>query len=206
MRQLPITITGNLTNDPTLRRVNREAEIARFRVASNRTFREDNEWRQVDNLFVDVECWNQLAANVKLSLHKGDPVHVTGTLVTTEWIDDNGERQQKIILKAHSVGFMLNRHLVSAAKASYYHSPGEPKIPTPYGNPYNPDRFDEVIVGREVLSAHDPRAQEFLEEEAKKPPRALETPEEPTPGAEEQEPEPAEDITASIAANPVPAF
>lgn len=196
MRQLPITITGNLTNDATLRRVNRDAEIARFRVASNRTFREDNEWRQVDNLFVDVECWNQLAANVKLSLHKGDPVHVTGTLVTTEWIDDNGERQQKIILKAHSVGFMLNRHLVSAAKASYYHSPGEPKIPSPYGNPYNPDRFDEIIVGREVLSAHDPRAQEFLEEDSKKPRKELPDP----------EPEAEEDISASIAANPVPAF
>ena len=55
-----------------------------------------------------VACWNELGANVSLSISKGDPVIVKGQLSTDEWECENGKRS-KTVCTALSVGHDLSR-------------------------------------------------------------------------------------------------
>lgn len=118
MPNTPITISGNLTKAPTLRRTTSGAAVLRARVASDRRIPGSSEdvWVSTDQLFIDVEAWGELARNAKVSLGKGMPVVVTGYLVTQEWQQEGKERQSKVVLKARSIAVDLNRHVVQAAR------------------------------------------------------------------------------------------
>lgn len=81
MALLPMTITGNLTRDPWLKKLQSGTCVGRLRVAASRRVRDEKAesgWRDVDTLFINVELWGQLAVNVRKSLLKGMPVIVTG--------------------------------------------------------------------------------------------------------------------------------
>lgn len=148
MPLLPITITGNLTKDPWLKKLQSGNCLGRMRVAASRRIRDENApggWRDLDNLFINVEYWGQLAVNVKKSLTKGMPVIVTGVLLTHEWTDDKGEMQQRIILRATQVGLDLARHVIGSKKSE----PAEynvDNIPLPEVED-RPELFDEIQDG-----------------------------------------------------------
>lgn len=148
MPLLPITITGNLTKDPWLKKLQSGNCLGRMRVAASRRIRDENApggWRDLDNLFINVEYWGQLAINVKKSLTKGMPVIVTGVLLTHEWTDGQGEMQQRIILRATQVGLDLARHVIGSKKSE----PTEynvDNIPLPDVED-RPELFDEIQSG-----------------------------------------------------------
>lgn len=118
MPQIPATITGNLTGDVHLRELPGGARVARFRVAASRSYRDQkDDWQSTDHLFITIDCWNQLADNVRTSLGKGLPIIAVGILVTNEWIDkDTNEAKQQILLRATHVGVDMNRYVVSSMK------------------------------------------------------------------------------------------
>lgn len=111
MAQHTITITGNIITEPTLRAV-AETHVFRMRVASSRAVRDGDDWKNLDKLYISVECWGKLAQNCKVSLFKGLSVIVTGTLVTHEWEDADGNQQSRIVLRANHVGIDLVRNPV----------------------------------------------------------------------------------------------
>ncbi|AWB84555.1 single-stranded DNA-binding protein [Corynebacterium liangguodongii] len=133
MSQMHVTVNGNLTHDPELLHFGDQKFLAKFRVASSRSYRTNEKgnndkpiWQEVDNLFIDVECWGQLAVNSMASLFKGAPVIATGYLVSDMWEDasrlnDKGEpvTRQKIVLKAYRVAFELGNYQVSSKKVSH---------------------------------------------------------------------------------------
>lgn len=118
MPQIPATITGNLTGDVHLKQIPGGARVARFRVAASRSYRDQkDEWQNTDHLFITIDCWNQLADNVRTSLGKGLPIIAVGILVTNEWVDkDTNEAKQQILLRATHVGVDMNRYVVSSMK------------------------------------------------------------------------------------------
>lgn len=118
MPQIPATITGNLTGDVHLKQIPGGARVARFRVAASRSYRDQkDDWQNTDHLFITIDCWNQLADNVRTSLGKGLPIIAVGILVTNEWIDkDTNEAKQQILLRATHVGVDMNRYVVSSMK------------------------------------------------------------------------------------------
>lgn len=124
MAQLPITISGNLIDDPKHLKFKTGTMLTKLRVATSRRVsteeKDDNGnviWQDTDPLYLDVECWGQLAVNVKASLKKGLPVLVVGRLVTESWEEpaDNGESitRYRTILKANQVALELSRHQAS---------------------------------------------------------------------------------------------
>ncbi len=120
MALLPITITGNLTRDPWLKKLQSGTCVGRLRVAASRRTRDEKAeggWRDVDTLFINVELWGQLALNVRKSLLKGMPVIVTGFPVTREWTDREGNAQQQIILRATQLGLDLSRHIIGSRRS-----------------------------------------------------------------------------------------
>ncbi|SER85974.1 single-stranded DNA-binding protein [Corynebacterium cystitidis] len=151
------TISGNLTHDPFFEQTrNTKADLCKLRLASSRRVRatstrklnynetapdgvktfthegetwvEEDTWTDVDTLYLDVECWGELAVNVKACLFRGAPVTVTGQLVTDQWevTDDQGNTitRSKIKMRATEVAFDLSRHQIASAKtAGTTHAP-----------------------------------------------------------------------------------
>lgn len=124
MAQLPITISGNLIDDPKHLKFKTGTTLTKLRVATSRRVsteeKDDNGntiWQDIDQLYLDVECWGQLAVNVKASLKKGLPVIVVGRLVTESWDEPtDGEEtitRYRTILKANQIALELSRHQAS---------------------------------------------------------------------------------------------
>jgi single-strand DNA-binding protein len=109
MFETPLTVVGNIVNDPKRRRVG-DQEVLKFRVASNSRRRgADGTWEAGNSLFVTVNCWGRLVAGVGASLGKGSPVIVVGHIHTSEYEDRDGIRRSTLEMRATSVGPDLSR-------------------------------------------------------------------------------------------------
>jgi single-strand DNA-binding protein len=112
MFETPITIVGNVVNDPVHRQAG-DREVFKFRVASNSRRRTaDGTWEQGDSLFVTVSCWGRLVTGAAAALVKGDPVIVVGHVYTSEYDDRDGNRRSSVEVRATSVGPDLTRTTV----------------------------------------------------------------------------------------------
>lgn len=134
MTQMPITISGNLTANPEFRRFDASgAQLCKLRVATSRRYptnekdaKNNTVWQDTDNLYIDVECWGQLAVNAAASLRRGFPVLVSGYLVTDVWDQEtpgeNGEMattsRYSTKIRASKVAFELSNFQVSSARTN----------------------------------------------------------------------------------------
>jgi single-strand DNA-binding protein len=105
-----LTVVGNLTADPWMRRLEHGVVVANFRVAStSRKFdREAGKHVDGDVLFMQVSCWRDLAKNVVTSLQKGDPIVVTGRVFTRTYEKD-GQTHTVNEMEAAAVGPDLSK-------------------------------------------------------------------------------------------------
>lgn len=78
----PITIVGNLTNDPELRFTPSGKAVCNFTVAVNERTKDaaTNEWKDGEGTFYNVAVWDSFGENVAESLVKGMRVVVSGGL------------------------------------------------------------------------------------------------------------------------------
>ncbi|MFD6311009.1 single-stranded DNA-binding protein [Streptomyces nigra] len=117
---LPLTVIGNLVDDPELRFTAAGVAVARFTVASTpRTFdRDANTWRDGEPTFMDCSCWRQLAENVAGSLSKGARVVVAGRLRTDRWENPEGEKRSRMVLDVDDVGASMTFATVAITRTS----------------------------------------------------------------------------------------
>ena len=110
MNDTPVTLVGNLVEDPRMRLTKKGNAVTNFRIASTpRHFdREQNQWVDDTTLFMNVACWRALAENVAPSLKKGQPVIVTGRLFARSYTVDEQTRVS-YELDAIAVGHDLSR-------------------------------------------------------------------------------------------------
>ena len=109
MNDTIVTVVGNVVDSP--RRVRLDTgSVTNFRMASTarRFDTKSQEFVDSGTFWVDIECWNDLGANVSSSVSKGDPVIVQGALTTHSWETENGKRSNPRI-KAQAVGPNLAR-------------------------------------------------------------------------------------------------
>ncbi len=112
MNDTYVTVVGNLVTDPELRNLESNGvPVAHFRMASTarRWDKASGGWIDGNSLFVNVNCWRNLAENVSRSLFKGDPVVVTGRLYSREYTGDDGLRRITFDLEATAIGHNLSR-------------------------------------------------------------------------------------------------
>jgi single-strand DNA-binding protein len=119
MNDTAMTIVGNLVDEPRLRLTKNGHSVASFRVAStSRRFdREQSKWVDNATLFVTVTCWRALAENVVHSLHKGQPVVVSGRYYMREYMVEEATRAA-YELEANAVGHDLTRGTADFRKTS----------------------------------------------------------------------------------------
>lgn len=91
--EIPVTLTGNLTNDPEQRNVNGQ-NVVTFTIAQNSRYTDRNGQRKDGNtVFMRCTVWGQLGDHILQSgLHKGMPVIAVGTLRQSSYTDQNGSK------------------------------------------------------------------------------------------------------------------
>ena len=105
-----MTVVGNVVDAPRMRLTKNGHAVTNFRIAStSRRFDREAE-TYVDNatLFVNITCWRAMAENVAASLHKGQPVVVTGRYYSREYTVNEMVRVA-YELEANAVGHDLSR-------------------------------------------------------------------------------------------------
>jgi single-strand DNA-binding protein len=116
MFETPLTVVGNVVNDPIRRQVG-DQEVMKFRVASNSRRRAaDGSWEPGNSLFVSVNCWGRLVSGVGASLGKGSPVIVAGQVYTSEYEDRDGNQRSTLEMRAIAVGPDLSRCIARVEK------------------------------------------------------------------------------------------
>ena len=116
MFETPLTVVGNIVNDP-IRRTVGDQEVMKFRLASNSRRRgADGKWEAGNSLFVTVNCWGRLVSGVGAPLGKGSPVIVVGHIHTSEYEDRDGIRRSTLEMRASSVGPDLSRCIARVEK------------------------------------------------------------------------------------------
>src|SRR5487761_1278649 len=102
----PISIAGNLGDDPELRYTQTGQAVANFRVASTPRFmdRATNEWKDGDSLFLTCNVWRQAAENAAESLQRGMRVIVSGRLRQRSYETKEGEKRTVDEVEVDDVG------------------------------------------------------------------------------------------------------
>jgi single-strand DNA-binding protein len=115
----PITIVGNLVNDPELRFTASGQPVATFRVASTPRIRDNStgEWKDGDSLFLTCNVWRQMAENVAESLQRGMRVIVNGRLRQRNYETQQGEKRTVYEVEVDDVGPSLLRASAKVTKA-----------------------------------------------------------------------------------------
>ena len=100
-------IAGNLTRDPDVRYAVNKNVYARFTVAINRAWKNQNGELQESTEYVNVFVWGAMAENCGKYLKKGSPVLVDGRIQTSSYDarDGSGKRYSTEIV-AETVQFL----------------------------------------------------------------------------------------------------
>lgn len=120
MRDIPLTVIGNLTDDPELRFTTSGVAVAKFTVAQTpqRFDKVAGQWVDTETTFMVVTVWRQLAEHVSECLKRGQRVIAVGNLVTEVWENDQGEKRSRMAMQAQAVGPELTWHTADVRKAA----------------------------------------------------------------------------------------
>ena len=110
MQQMQVTVTGNLGAEPVSFGKDLDSPACSFRVGVTPRYFDAREgaWKDRETSWVGVRAYRTLAVNVLGSLHKGDPVIVTGTLHTERWRKEGVDRITPVV-EASAVGCDLSQ-------------------------------------------------------------------------------------------------
>ena len=102
-----VTLMGNLTRDPELKKTRKGTAVTDLRLALNRNWTDDSGEKQEETTYVDVVVWGKSAENSVRFLKKGRSVLVEGRLHMDSWKDaKSGEPRSKLRVVADSVQFL----------------------------------------------------------------------------------------------------
>jgi single-strand DNA-binding protein len=110
MNDIITTVIGNAVTDVSLRVTSSGTSVASFRIASNsrRFDKSTSSWIDQESSYLSITAWSQLAENVALSVHKGQPLVVTGKLKVRQW-QDADKSGTNVEIDAIAIGHDLNR-------------------------------------------------------------------------------------------------
>jgi single-strand DNA-binding protein len=104
-----ITIVGNVTADPVLRKSGSGRGVIRFDVAINRQRfnRETNTYDDLPPVFHRVVAFGPVAQNAAETLRKGLEVVVVGQMADDSYETEAGEKRRQVVLEAQVIAVSL---------------------------------------------------------------------------------------------------
>ncbi|MEO0073254.1 MAG: single-stranded DNA-binding protein [candidate division WOR-3 bacterium] len=100
-----VVLLGRVTLDPVLRYTPRGTPVLEFRIAVNRRFKVDEEWKD-ETYYFTVVAWAQLAERLADRLKKGSPVAIQGELRSRSWKSEAGEKRSTVEIMARTVALL----------------------------------------------------------------------------------------------------
>jgi single-strand DNA-binding protein len=101
-----VILIGNLTRDVELRYSSAGVAIAKFGLATNRSWKDRSTGEKRDETcFIDVNIFGKSAEIANQYLAKGRRVLIEGRLVFEQWTDQNGQKRSKHSVAAESFQF-----------------------------------------------------------------------------------------------------
>lgn len=130
-----ITITGRIGSEPA--QFGEEPRNGvQFRLGCTPGYMDANhEWRKLPTTWITIKAFRTLALNAFNSLHKGDPVLISGRLVTEEWTTNAGELRSRVAIEASVIGLDLNYGICTYRKMPRDPRPADqaPEVPPEAG-------------------------------------------------------------------------
>ena len=106
-----VTLMGNLTRQPELRKTKTGAAVTELGLALNRVWPGENGQKQEETTYVDVTVWGRAAENAVQYLQKGRSVLIEGRLQMETWQDkQTGQDRTKLKVVADSVQYVGSSH------------------------------------------------------------------------------------------------
>ena len=121
IHEAQVNLAGYVAADPKFKKVAGDISSTKLRVAytARRRDRDTGEWSDGPTSFVNVQCWRTLAENVQMSVHKGEPVLVTGRLQIRRFEDQEGAARTAVEIEAISVGHDLTRGVAQFSRTRW---------------------------------------------------------------------------------------
>ena len=129
-----VMLTGHLGATPEMRFTNAGTPTTTFRVAANRTWKDEQGHTHEDTEWFRIVAWDRLAEVCNTYLSKGTRVYVEGRLQTRKWQDRAGQERYTTEVIAHDMIILSTRESVPTS------TPAEPDPPTPPAPPTTPAR------------------------------------------------------------------
>jgi len=123
-----ITIVGNVTADPVLRKSANGRGVVRFDVAINRRRfnRETNEYEDLPPVFQRIVAFGPVAENAAETLRKGLEVVAVGQMADDSYETEAGEKRRQVVLEAQVIAPSLR-----FAKANVIRVQRDQPVPEP---------------------------------------------------------------------------
>lgn len=102
--RIPVTVVGNLTQDPELKFTPSGIAVANFTIAVNEQVYENGQWVDGETTFIPCDVWKQLAEHFCGTAHKGMRVIATGQMRQKNWTTQEGHRRSQLVLNVTEVG------------------------------------------------------------------------------------------------------
>ena len=124
-----VMLMGNLTRDPEIRSLPSGTAVADLRLAISEEYKDRDGVEQKKVCYVDVTAWDKQAEFCRQFLHKGDPVLVEGKLDYHEWQTEQGEKRNRLRVRAARVNGLLPVGRGQAAVGSGQDAVGSKQAP-----------------------------------------------------------------------------
>lgn len=108
-------IQGRLVADPQLRQTMTGKNVASFRLACDRGWKNSDGSNAVD--FLDIVAWKNTADFAAQYLTKGMMVTVSGRIQTRQYQDRNGNNRQAVEIVANDISFCESKRQAAPAGA-----------------------------------------------------------------------------------------
>jgi len=120
-----VILVGNLTRDVELKYTPAGTAIAKFGLATNRTYKDSvtGENKQ-EVMFIDITVFGRSAEIANQYLRKGRKVLIEGRLVLDQWVDQSGQKRSKHSIVAERVQFMESKPAGEDYQAGGYSNQG----------------------------------------------------------------------------------
>ena len=142
-----VILVGNLTRDPELRQTPQGVSVARFTVAVSRRYSKDGQ-QQSD--FINCVAWRNTAEFLCRYFHKGSGIQLCGSIQTSSWDGQDGQRRYSTEVVADEVSFngpkssnQQGGGYQQSAPSSYQDSAPAAEIPQNSGADFDGD-FDAM--------------------------------------------------------------
>jgi single-strand DNA-binding protein len=87
-----VSLIGRLGANPEVLTFDSGKTLARFTLATNESFKSNNEWQEVTQWHV-ITAWGKTAEKIKNILSKGQEIILEGRLVNQSYETKNGEKR-----------------------------------------------------------------------------------------------------------------